>query len=144
MKIFRAILTATIIPSTLAFAPNKSNSRLTPMALKASPNESFDPLHLTEPKTTHAGTKTLAAFAASTAASLALSPLAAIAEEADDYEYGAVDAPIGLAWGAGILVIATALLPLAMQGGEEAFEEMRQKDAGTWGTGNSDRLNKRK
>jgi hypothetical protein len=65
-------------------------------------------------------------------------------EEADDYEYGAVDAPIGLAWGAGILVIATALLPLAMQGGEEAFEEMRQKDADSWGTGNSDRLNKRK
>jgi len=55
-----------------------------------------------------------------------------------------VNAPIGLAWGVGILVIATALVPLALQGGEEAFEEMRQKDASTWGTGNSDRLNKRK
>lgn len=62
----------------------------------------------------------------------------------DDYEYGAVDAPIGLAWGAGVLVILTALLPLALQGGEEAFEEMRQQDSDTWGTGNSNRLNKRR
>jgi len=84
-------------------------------------------------------------FASTAAASLALSPLAAIAEEVqDDYEYGAVDAPIGLAWGAGVLVILTALLPLALQGGEEAFEEMRQQDSDTWGTGNSNRLNKRR
>ncbi len=67
-----------------------------------------------------------------------------IEEVGDDYEYGAVDAPIGIAWAAGVGVILTALLPLAMQGGEEAFEEMRQQDADTWGTGNSNKLNKRR
>ena len=62
----------------------------------------------------------------------------------DDYEYGAVDAPIGLAWGAGLLAIATALLPIAMQGGEEAFEEMRQSEEADWGKGSSNKLNKRR
>ena len=65
-------------------------------------------------------------------------------EVADDYEYGAVNAPVGLAWGAGVLAILTALLPIALQGGEEAFEEMRQQDEDNWGTGNSKRLNSRK
>lgn len=67
-----------------------------------------------------------------------------IEELADDYEYGAVSAPIGLAWGVGLLAVLTALLPLALQGGEEAFEEMRGQEEGTWGGKNSDRLNKRK
>jgi hypothetical protein len=71
-------------------------------------------------------------------------PSNTIPEEVDDYEYGAVDAPIGLAWGAGVLAVATALLPIALKGGEEAFEEMKSQDADTWGTGNSNRLNKRK
>ena len=62
----------------------------------------------------------------------------------DTYEYGAVDAPIGLAWGVGVLVILSALLPLALQGGEEAFEEMKESESDTWGSGNSNRLNKRK
>lgn len=67
-------------------------------------------------------------------------PLIALAEETD-YEYGAVDAPIGLAVGGGILAIATALLPLALKGGEEAFEEMKERDD----FGNSgDALNRRR
>ncbi len=65
-------------------------------------------------------------------------------EVVDDYEYGAVSAPIGLAWGVGLLAVLTALLPLALQGGEEAFEEMRSQDADKWGTGNSNRLDGRK
>ena len=65
-------------------------------------------------------------------------------EEVDDYEYGAVNAPIGIAVGAGVLAILTALLPVVLQGGEEAFEEMRQSDEGKWGSGNSDRLNGRR
>lgn len=64
--------------------------------------------------------------------------------EEDDYEYGAVDAPIGLAWAVGLLAILTALLPLALKGGEEAFEEMKSTDADTWGTGNSNKLNKKR
>jgi len=81
--------------------------------------------------------------AATTAAVvISTSPLIALAEE--DYEYGAVNAPIGLAWGVGVLAILTALLPIALRGGEEAFEDMKEKDADTWGTGNKDRLSKRK
>lgn len=78
------------------------------------------------------------------AVTIATSPLAAIAIENDDYEYGAVNAPIGLAWGAGVLAILTALLPIALRGGEDAFNEMKEQDKGSWGSGNSDRLNKRK
>merc|ERR1712224_630163 len=72
------------------------------------------------------------------------SPLVAIAEEVDDYEYGSVNAPIGLAWAGGVLAILTALLPIALQGGEEAFEEMKERDAGKFGTGDSSALNSRK
>ena len=73
---------------------------------------------------------------------LSTSPLVALAEE--DYEYGAVNAPIGLAWGAGVLAILTALLPVLLKGGEEAFEEMKDRDSDKWGSGKSDALNKRK
>jgi hypothetical protein len=81
---------------------------------------------------------------ATTAAVVATSPLAALAEEADGYEYGAVDAPIGIAVAGGVLAILTALLPLALQGGEDEFNKMKDKDSGTWGSGNSDKLSKKK
>jgi len=57
-------------------------------------------------------------------------PVVALAEEADDYVYGAVNAPGGLSIAVvgGILAILTALLPLALKGGEEAFEEMKSRD----------------
>jgi hypothetical protein len=42
------------------------------------------------------------------------------------------------------LAILTALLPVALQGGEEAFEEMKERDSGKWGTGDLTSLNKRK
>ena len=76
----------------------------------------------------------MATAAAATAATVVLSttsPLIALAEE--DYEYGAVNAPIGLAWGVGVLAILTALLPIALRGGEEAFEEMKDRDKDKWG-----------
>ncbi|KAI2504275.1 hypothetical protein MHU86_10202 [Fragilaria crotonensis] len=53
----------------------------------------------------------------------ASSPFVALAEEADGYEYGAVDAPIGIAVVGGVLAVLTALLPLLLKGGEEAFED---------------------
>lgn len=59
-------------------------------------------------------------------------------------EYGAVNAPIGIAWAGGALAILTALLPVALQGGEEAFEEMRERDEGKFGTGDSSALDRRK
>jgi hypothetical protein len=83
-------------------------------------------------------------FLLTTAAVIATSPLVALAEEVDDYEYGAVNAPIGIAVAGGCLAILTALLPVLMQGGEEAFEEMKEKDAGKWGSGNSDALKRKK
>jgi hypothetical protein len=43
-------------------------------------------------------------FATAVVVAVTISPLAALAEEvADDYEYGAVNAPIGIAWAAGRL-----------------------------------------
>lgn len=49
----------------------------------------------------------------------------------------------GLAVGGGILAILTALLPIALQGGEDAFNEMKEEDSSTWGSGNANKLNKR-
>lgn len=86
----------------------------------------------------------LSQFVATTAAIIATSPLAALAEEVDDYEYGAVDAPIGIAVAGGILAILTAAVPVFMQGGEEAFNEMKDRDSGVWGTGQTEALNKKK
>jgi hypothetical protein len=62
----------------------------------------------------------------------------------DDYEYGAVDAPIGIAVGGGLLAILTALLPIALRGGEEAFEEIKDRDSTTFGKGNNDILKGKK
>jgi hypothetical protein len=59
-------------------------------------------------------------------------PLIALAE--DDYEYGAVDAPPFVPIIGGILAILTALLPVFLRSGEEAFEEM--KGQGEFGEGN--------
>jgi hypothetical protein len=43
------------------------------------------------------------------------------------------------------LAILTALLPLVLQGGEEAFEEMKEQDKDKWGSSKSaDTLKKKK
>jgi len=118
-------------------------------------NAVFDPLNLATATTTtkelisSSNMNTIAA--ATTLATTAFmahpfSALAAtVAAEADDeYEYGAVDAPIGIAWAAGSVLILTSLLPLALQGGEEAFEEMRERDSVSFGKKNSDVLKGRK
>jgi ABC-type molybdate transport system permease subunit len=69
--------------------------------------------------------------------------LLTLAEAADDYEYGAVDAPIGIAWAGGILAILTATLPIFLKSGEKAFEEIKDRDADTFGKRN-DILKKKK
>ena len=82
-------------------------------------------------------------FATTAAVVIATSPLVALAEEVgDDYEYGAVSAPISVAWVGGVFAILTALLPIALSGGEEAFEEMKEQDKGKFGTGDSSALNR--
>lgn len=51
--------------------------------------------------------------------------------------------PISMHSHTGCLAILTALLPVALRGGEEAFEEMKERDAGKWGTGDLTSLNRR-
>ena len=69
------------------------------------------------------------------AASVVATPFAAIAADAvDDYEYGAVNAPggLGLAAGLGVLAILTAAIPVLLAPGEDAFNEMKERDADAW------------
>mmetsp|Transcript_23616 Transcript_23616/g.35894 ORF Transcript_23616/g.35894 Transcript_23616/m.35894 type:complete len:124 (+) Transcript_23616:100-471(+) len=82
---------------------------------------------LTNAATVAAATITTAALA---------SPLAAIAEDADeDYVYGAVSAPggIGLAVGLGVVAILTAAVPVVLAPGEDAYNEMKERDSDKWG-----------
>ena len=130
----------------------KLSTTLTSMTLMASsafalvPNSrlSFKTQTVGEFQPSLVAKKTITPVAIVTAATVASPLIASAAEQVDDYEYGAVDAPIGIAVGGGILAILTALLPIALRGGEEAFEEMKEKDSGSWGTGNRDRLSGRK
>ena len=101
----------------------------------------FDPLGLAEEDATKPAT-TATAAAAGVFATLAASPLAAVAES-DDYEYGAVDAPIGIAWAAGVLAILTAAVPVLLQGGEKALEQQRIDEGGSFGK-SQDILKKRR
>lgn len=137
-----AFLSTVIIANVAAFAPINQGTQFRVESIQATKN-SFDPLNLSEDNQINI-MDSIPKIAAASAAAIALHPLAALAEETDDYEYGAVSAPIGIAWGVGLLAILTALLPLALKGGEEAFEEMRENDSEGWGTGNSDKLKKRR
>mmetsp|Transcript_13773 Transcript_13773/g.28438 ORF Transcript_13773/g.28438 Transcript_13773/m.28438 type:complete len:144 (-) Transcript_13773:466-897(-) len=88
----------------------------------------------------------LSATAAVVAANIPAVVYAAVdALEDDSYEYGKVDAPIGLALGGGILAILTAAVPVLLAPGEEALEEMRENEGYTFGSKDaSDTLNKRR
>ena len=76
---------------------------------------------------------TVAAASLTTAA--IATPLAALAEQDDDYVYGAVAAPggLGLAAGLGVLAILTAAVPAVLAPGEDAFNEMKERDESKWG-----------
>ena len=104
----------------------------------------FAPRQQPQQPTSNPLVEKLSKFATTAAVVVSTSPLIALAEEMDDYEYGAVSAPIGVAWVGGIFAVGTALLPLALQGGEEAFEEMREADKNTFGTGDSSALDRRR
>uniref|UniRef100_A0A7S2A631 Uncharacterized protein n=1 Tax=Trieres chinensis TaxID=1514140 RepID=A0A7S2A631_TRICV len=123
-----AILAAALLSAPAsAFVPQPPTSNSGVLLRATEPT--FDPLNLSD----DAKVSTTVAAAATAAVAAVAVPLAAVAEEADDYEYGAVDAPIGIAVGGGILAILTALLPVALRGGEEAFEEMKENDSDKWG-----------
>mmetsp|Transcript_8412 Transcript_8412/g.12279 ORF Transcript_8412/g.12279 Transcript_8412/m.12279 type:complete len:168 (+) Transcript_8412:49-552(+) len=62
-------------------------------------------------------------------ATILTSPLAVLAAEAEaEYEYGSVNAPPLIPIVGGILAIGTALLPVLLRGGEDAFNEIKERD----------------
>ena len=138
-----AFLITSLITNAAAFAPSPQILRTQQSSLQSS-KKSFDPLNLADNNVEKMNVDVLPKMATVSAAAFAMHPLAALAEEVDDYEYGAVKAPIGIAVGAGVLAILTALLPVVLQGGEEAFEEMKDRDSDSWGTGSTNALNSRK
>eukprot|EP00574_Skeletonema_japonicum_P014598 CAMPEP_0201713682 /NCGR_PEP_ID=MMETSP0593-20130828/437_1 /ASSEMBLY_ACC=CAM_ASM_000672 /TAXON_ID=267983 /ORGANISM="Skeletonema japonicum, Strain CCMP2506" /LENGTH=121 /DNA_ID=CAMNT_0048202859 /DNA_START=50 /DNA_END=415 /DNA_ORIENTATION=+ len=89
---------------------------------------------LSASSTKHATLEKIGNAATVAAASVLATPFAAIAAEVDDYEYGAVNAPggLGLAAGLGVLAILTAAVPVLLAPGEDAFNEMKEKDADSW------------
>jgi hypothetical protein len=125
-KLFAALF---VLQSVAAFVPNQAK------------RPAFAPLAASAKKPI---SEKLSTFITTAAVVISTSPLVALAEEVDDYEYGAVNAPISIAWAGGVLAILTALLPIALSGGEDAFNEMKEKDSGKWGSGNSDALNKKR
>jgi hypothetical protein len=145
--LFKVLVVTLALPQTAAFVmPQQAKLAHIPQGLAAVFNtegtttESNNAETFYEPLMEKFGQVVITAAVALTA-----SPLLALAEEAaDDYEYGAVNAPIGIAWAGGVLAILTALLPVALRGGEEAFEEMKERDAGKFGTGDSSALDGRR
>lgn len=127
---FTAILLGLVVTFASAFVvPSAQTSRPALVRLDAS-NKSVEPKNF------------LGVAAAAIMTSAAPAAVWAAENAPDDYEYGAVDAPISIAWVVGVLAILTALLPVALKGGEEAFEEMKDRDSDQWGSGTSDVLNK--
>ena len=135
-SLITAALTAT---AASAFTHHQ---QVRPVAATRAEAAKFDPLGLAEDHAT-TGVNTAAATAAGVFATLAASPLAAVAAESDDYEYGAVDAPIGIAWAAGVFAIITAAVPVLLQSGEKALEQQRIDEGGSFGK-SEDILRKRR
>lgn len=113
-----ALLSAT---STSAFVAPAATTSPATTQLSANTNVNFE-------KITNAATVA--------AASVIATPFAALAAENadDDYVYGAVAAPggLGLAAGLGVLAILTAAVPVLLAPGEDAFNEMKDRDASKW------------
>jgi len=104
------------------------------LGLVASFAVGFIPKTVTRPAMTLSAIKLDAGKIAAVAGIIAANaPLIAHAEE--EYEYGAVSAPggLGLAFAIGVLAIATAAVPVLLKPGEEAFEEIKERDSDTFG-----------
>jgi hypothetical protein len=123
--LFKIVAALVALQTASAFVPRQQKQPTTPAAV--------NPL-----------VEKMSKFVTTAAVVISTSPLIALAEEVDDYEYGAVSAPISVAWVGGIFAVGTALLPIALQGGEEAFIEMKENDKGTFGTGDSSALDRKR
>jgi len=77
MKAVSTILSATLISSAVAFAPNKQSVPLVQSLSLQATKGSYDPLNLADPVKNEE--RTIMKFAATAAASFALHPLAAMA-----------------------------------------------------------------
>lgn len=149
-NVFATVVSLLFLSAGNAFTFTVHNKATSSLKSLANTNEgekgsssSFAPINFNDKKKT-----TAIASLATFAAIATTSPLAAIAEEVLDadgeYEYGAVDAPPIIPIVGGLLAILTAAVPVVMQGGEEAFNEMRDRDSDKWGSGNTNRLDGRK
>ena len=136
-----SLITASAALTATAASAFTHHQQVRPIAATRLEAAKFDPLGLAEDDAT-TGVNTAAATAAGVFATLAASPLAAVAES-DDYEYGAVDAPIGIAWAAGVFAIITAAVPVLLQSGEKALEQQRIDEKGSFGK-SEDILRKRR
>ena len=97
MKVSTVICSLALCGTASAFVP--ASRPAVPTAIEASSSGKFSPIFGDDEAVTTSSSSAagrLATQAAVAAAALASSPLAAFAEEADDYEYGAVNAPGGL------------------------------------------------
>ena len=114
MKVlFFALLLAV---SVECFAPISSPSLKSPVLPSTPASQCLTRLPATVPPS----------FLVASCLTLLSSPGAVLAEVADsngEYVYGAVDAPISIGWGVGVLAIATSLLPILLAPGEEAKAE---------------------
>ena len=110
MSLKNLLVSLCLLVSAQAFAPVQKTTTSRTTSLAASiPQEWKD--------------KVAMASAAIVTASLPVWATAFAVE--DDYEYGAVDAPPLVPIIGGVLAIGTALLPVLLKPGEEAFEEVR-------------------
>lgn len=119
-----ALILSSLASSSAFVAPRYVNSPVTQLSEQAAHNE--------EPTSNNNVDKFTVAL---TTAAVTAAPLASFAAtQDDDYVYGAVAAPggLGLAAGLGVLAIITAAVPVLLSPGEEAFNEMRDRDEGKW------------
>lgn len=137
-----SLITASAALTATAVSAFTHHQQVRPVAATRAEAAKFDPLGLAEDDATTGVNTAAAAAAAGVFATLAASPLAAVAES-DDYEYGAVDAPIGIAWAAGVFAIITAAVPVLLQSGEKALEQQRIDEKGSFGK-SEDILRKRR
>uniref|UniRef100_A0A7S0GEB5 RxLR effector protein n=1 Tax=Proboscia inermis TaxID=420281 RepID=A0A7S0GEB5_9STRA len=139
--------TAFVGISSKKTAPSVINARQSTHSLNANVSEKYDSA-VFDPMVSTQKRNVAPSLALAISAAIMTSPLLAIAEEMEDdnYEYGAVNAPGGLAIAVvgGVLAVLSALLPLVLQGGEDAFEEMKASDKKTWGKGTADPLKGKK
>jgi len=140
-KIFALALVAAVL---LCSCPDGSHALTLPQKNHHHPPTLSPPKQPQQPPSLERWAQWGTATAAVVAANIPQVVYAAIMPD-DDYEYGKVDAPIGIAVAGGLLAILTAAVPVLLRPGEEALEEMRENEGYTFGSkDSSNTLNKKR